>query len=120
MDCPDVQLSVLITDDTEIAELNSKYLGRTGPTNVIAFPMWEGEYSNICPELLGDVVISAETAEREASEGKEDFETRFNELLIHGILHLVGYDHENDEAKACEMEKKTRELMALIQTDEKK
>jgi probable rRNA maturation factor len=56
-----------------------------------------------------------ETAEREAEEAEQDFEMRFNELLIHGILHLLGYEHEHDELKALEMEKKSRELMAVVQ-----
>ena len=115
LDCHDVQLSVLITDDMEIASLNKQYLDRTGPTNVIAFPMREGEFSHIAPEILGDVVISIETTEREAREGNMELETRFSELLIHGILHLLGYDHENDEQQAREMEEKSRELLVLIQ-----
>ncbi len=79
--------------------------------------MREGEFADISPELLGDVVISVETAQREACVGEQDFETRFLELLIHGILHLLGYDHEKDELQARQMEEKTRELMALIQSN---
>ncbi len=112
--CRDVQLSILICDDSEISVLNRKYLGRTGPTNVIAFPMQEGDFPDVFPELLGDVVISAETADREARETGQDFEMRFIELLVHGILHLKGYDHEKDETQALEMEKKSRELMDLF------
>lgn len=115
--CHDVQLSILITDDTEIAALNKQYLNRTGPTNVIAFPMREGEFSDIAPELLGDVVISVDTTEREAKDSGMEFERRFTELLIHGILHLLGYDHENDEEQALEMEEKSQELLLLIRED---
>jgi probable rRNA maturation factor len=115
LDCHDVQLSVLLTDDNEIAELNKQYLGRIGPTNVIAFPMREGEFSDIAPELLGDVVISIETTEKESKEGGMNFEKRFSELLIHGILHLLGYDHEKDEQQAHEMEEKSQKLLVLIQ-----
>lgn len=117
MGCHDVQLSILITDDTEIAALNKQYLNRTGPTNVIAFPMREGEFSDIAPELLGDVVISVDTTEREAKDSGMEFERRFTELLIHGILHLLGYDHENDEEQALEMEEKSQELLLLIRED---
>jgi probable rRNA maturation factor len=112
--CPDAELSVLLVDDTQIAVLNKEYLGRTGPTNVIAFPMQEGPFGDITPDLLGDVVISVETSDREANGGGIPPEERFLELLIHGILHLLGYDHENDEAEAARMEKKTRELMAVV------
>ena len=108
---PESELSILIVDDNEIADLNSRYLGRTGSTNVIAFPMLEGEYSEVSEEMLGDVVISADTTQKEADEGGVDFETRFDELLVHGMLHLLGYDHERDEEQAEEMEKKNRELL---------
>lgn len=114
MDCPDAELSILIVDDSQIATLNKDYLKRSGPTNVIAFPMREGDFSDISPNLLGDVVISVDTAEREAHAAKILPEKRFLELLIHGILHLLGYDHETDEEEALHMEEKTRELMELV------
>ena len=63
---PEGELSILVVDDSEIKTLNKKYLNRSGPTNVIAFPMKEGEFSDINPQLLCDVVISIETTEREA------------------------------------------------------
>ena len=114
MGCPDAQLSILLVDDPQITVLNRQYLDRTGPTNVIAFPMQEGPFSDITPDLLGDVVISVETSDREALGANISSEERFLELLIHGILHLLGYDHETDEAEAVKMEEKTRELMAVV------
>ena len=111
---PDAQLSVLIVSDEQIAELNATYLNHTGPTNVISFPMQEGPFAEITPELLGDVVISADTAHREAAEAGMEMMERFNQLLIHGILHLVGYDHVNSEKEAAVMEEKSNELMQLI------
>ena len=114
MDCPDAELSILLVDDPQIAVLNKNYLNRSGPTNVIAFPMQEGDFVGVSPNLLGDVVISIDTAEREALTAEIHPEERFLELLIHGILHLLGYDHENDEKEAVRMEKKTRELMKSI------
>lgn len=106
------ELSVLIVDDIEMTELNRNYLGRDRPTNVIAFPMQEGAFSQINPGLLGDVVISSDTAYRESREGGIDFETRFLELLVHGILHLLGYDHEQSEADAAVMEEKSEMIMS--------
>ena len=89
LDNPEGELSILIVDDKQIATLNKEYLDREGPTNVIAFPMLEGAYSHINPNLLGDVVISVETAEREAQAAGIMMEERFDTLLIHGILHLL-------------------------------
>jgi probable rRNA maturation factor len=118
LDCPDAQLSILIVDDDQIAELNQTYLNHSGPTNVISFPMQEGDFTDITPELLGDVVISADTAYREARDAGMHFSERFNELLIHGILHLVGYDHVNSEADAAVMEAKSNELIERIAKEE--
>jgi probable rRNA maturation factor len=75
---------------TQIAKLNLAYLNHVGPTNVISFPMQEGPFSDMSPDLLGDVVISADTAHREAVEAGMPMRERFNQLLIHGILHLTG------------------------------
>ena len=117
MDCPDGEISILIVDDPQIEELNRKYLNRQGPTNVIAFAMREGEFPDLTPNLLGDVVISTDTAVREAQNSAMSMERRFNELLVHGILHLMGYDHETSEQDARIMEEKSRELMELIGND---
>jgi len=114
LDSPDSELSILIVDDREIAELNEEYLDRKGPTNVIAFPMQEGEFSRINPFLLGDVVISVETAAREGEEAGIPLEERMDELLVHGILHLFGFDHEKTEKEARKMEKKTLALITLL------
>lgn len=114
MGYPDAQLSILIVDDAEIAELNLNYLNHTGPTNVISFPMQEGQFADITPGLLGDVVISADTAHREALDAGMEMALRVDQLLIHGILHLVGYDHVNSKEKAAVMEQKSNELMEWI------
>jgi probable rRNA maturation factor len=112
--CPDGELSVLIVDDDRIARLNRQYLKRRGPTNVISFPMREGAHSEIHPELLGDVVISMDTCARESRQAGIPVEQRFVELLVHGILHLFGYDHVHSAAEARIMEEKSRELLDLL------
>jgi probable rRNA maturation factor len=76
--------------------------------------MREGEFSHLNPQLLGDVVISTDTAAKEAQNSAMSMEQRFSELLVHGILHLFGYDHENSEQNARKMEKKSQELLKLI------
>ena len=114
MDSPDAELSILLLDDPQIAVLNKTYLQREGPTNVIAFPMREGAFAEINPDLLGDVVISLETAEKEGLAAGISQEERLTELMIHGILHLFGYDHETSETEARRMEAKSRELLEQI------
>jgi pyridoxine 5-phosphate synthase len=102
-----------------MAGYNRGYLGRKGPTNVLAFPMQEGLFPEINPHLWGDVVISTETAGREAREAGITLSERFQFLLIHGLLHLIGYDHEVSESEARRMETKTEEIMARIEADKK-
>ncbi|MDA8138058.1 MAG: rRNA maturation RNase YbeY [Desulfobacteraceae bacterium] len=115
---PEAELSVLLVDDPRIAELNEAYLQHTGPTNVISFPMQEGDHGDINPGLLGDIVISMDTCAREAEMGGISAEARFYELLIHGVLHLFGYDHIHSEEEEREMEAKSRELLALVEAED--
>jgi probable rRNA maturation factor len=115
LDCPEGELSVVIVDDVRIAELNASYLQHSGPTNVISFPMREGDHADIHPELLGDVVISMDTCAREAQHADIAVGLRFNQLLIHGVLHLFGYDHVQSERDARIMEAKSKELLDLIE-----
>jgi len=124
LECPESELSILITDDSHIADLNQEYLNRKGPTNVIAFPMYDDPAdfqapalesdSDAPPHLLGDVVISVETAQKEGQEMEITMMERFTQLLIHGILHLIGYDHEKTEEEAVNMETKTDELLKKL------
>jgi probable rRNA maturation factor len=76
--------------------------------------MREGQFNDITPNLLGDVVISLETAQSEANAAQTSLQSRFNELLIHGILHLLGYDHEQTREEAERMEEKSTSLLAML------
>jgi rRNA maturation RNase YbeY len=114
LDSPDGELSILILDDPQIARLNQQYRDRQGPTNVLSFPMQEGDFSGVNPNLLGDVVISIETAAKEGEKMGITVAERFKFLLIHGILHLFGYDHEKSEKKADQMDDKSLELSEMI------
>ena len=105
----EAELSIALTDDREIHELNRVFRDRDQPTDVLAFAMREGEHGGAHPvgdgrasrELLGDVVISIDTARRQASRRGHDLEREVRELLAHGLLHLVGFDHQtNAEARA--------------------
>ena len=110
----DSEVTLLIVDDDEITRLNRRYFHRNRPTNVISFPMQGGPAASIPSKILGDVVISAETAERQAKEAGKKSGDEILFLMIHGMLHLVGYDHEGVEKKGREMEKKERELFSLL------
>jgi probable rRNA maturation factor len=107
----DCELSVVLTMDQDIAALNEQYLGRQGPTNVLAFPMAEGEFKDLNPGILGDVVVSVETAAREAADNGLDEGEHLVRLLIHGILHLMGYDHLQGREQARRMSSLTEELL---------
>ena len=118
MGYPDSELSVAIVGDRSIRRLNREYLGRDKPTNVISFAMQEGEFPGLNPGILGDVVISADTCAREAGEGGMTFAARLAFLLLHGILHLTGYDHERSgEAEARRMEEKERAIFTQLQRE---
>lgn len=118
MGYPDSELSVVVTGDLGIRRINRDYLGKDRPTNVISFAMTEGEFGDINPATLGDVIISADTAAREAEEGGISFWSRLCFLLLHGILHITGYDHERSgEEEARRMEAKEREVFAILEQE---
>ncbi len=104
------ELSLLITGDSGIARINSRWLDRTGPTNVISFAQERGAQGPI----LGDIVISVDTCRREAEEGGRSISLRFLELLIHGLVHLLGFDHEKGPGEAMAMAAKEKELMKKV------
>ena len=104
-----------MTDNIQIQHLNKTYRGIDKPTNVLAFPMQEGQFTDITPGLLGDVVISCETAQKEADEANITLLERMSQLLIHGILHLMGFDHETSQADAIKMETKGLELLRKLE-----
>jgi len=110
------ECSVVVVDDATIAVLNHTYRGVSGPTDVLAFPMTEGRFGGLSPDLLGDVVISAETAERQAREAGRDLRDELAHLLVHGILHLVGYDHGTTQERR-RMWRKQRAILAACGID---
>ncbi|MEC7525534.1 MAG: rRNA maturation RNase YbeY [Myxococcota bacterium] len=94
---PDAELSILLCDDETIWALNRDYRGKDRPTDVLAFAMREGEGPALHQELLGDVVISLDTARRQAAERGRTIVYEVTFLLAHGLLHLLGYDHQTDD-----------------------
>lgn len=105
------ELSVALVDDTEIARLNRAHRKRRGPTDVLSYSLLEGEHSDYRGVLLGDVVISLETARRQARAAHRSLDTVVFKLMVHGILHLLGRDHERDD-EARVMRAEERELLA--------
>ena len=110
----DSELSILFVDDDEIRGLNKKYLGRDYPTDVISFSMREGDSPSLDENVLGDVVVSLDNAEEYAGKKGIPIEDEVIFLLIHGILHILGYDHEREGVGAKAMKKKEIELYDML------
>lgn len=104
------ELTIVLTDDTEMRDLNREWRGKDMATNVLSFPTGEalGE-----PLLLGDVVIAYETAQQEADESGISLADHISHLVVHGVLHLLGLDHDKDEA-AERMEDLERRALASL------
>jgi probable rRNA maturation factor len=132
----DAELSVALTDDEEIRELNRVFRRHDRPTDVLAFAMREGNAMGARPvgdearsspnapgktppgEILGDVVVSVETARRQATRAGRNLERELCALLAHGLLHLIGYDHQT-KAEARAMGAETRRLCRAAAADER-
>ncbi len=113
MGSTDAELSITLTNDREIAELAGRFGRPPRSTDVLAFSMLEGEGAEFRGDLLGDVVISLETAARQAAERGVPLDREVCDLLIHGVLHLLGMDHERAaEARAMrELEEHLRWIL---------
>ena len=105
------ELTVRIVDEDECADLNRRYRKKTGATNVLSFPYNNGNES--MDNLVGDIVICAPVVEQEALEQNKKIQSHWAHIVIHGILHLMGYDHNNDN-EAEEMEAVERSIMASL------
>jgi len=91
------ELSIALADDEDIAALNIQHRGKNAPTDVLSFSLLEGRHSDRRGALLGDVVIGVETAARQARAAHRSLDDEVARLLIHGALHLLGWDHEKSE-----------------------
>jgi probable rRNA maturation factor len=107
LDLGAAELSIRLVDDAEIAEHNARYRGRPGPTDVLSFSLVEGAHAERRGALLGDVLISLETAERQARRRRCTLDSEVLRLVIHGALHLIGHDHVRQrEARAMRAEER--------------
>lgn len=105
----DGEISVVVVDEDGMTDLNQQYRGKTGPTNVLSFPADLPE--GIPLALLGDIVLCSPLIEKEAQQQNKKLEAHWAHLVIHGTLHLLGYDHENDE-DAENMEQREINILA--------
>jgi probable rRNA maturation factor len=115
-DVGDAELAVMLTDDAGIRALNGNWRGIDKPTNVLSFPALQptGPVGpDDAPRMLGDIAIAYQTTRKEADDEQKPFDHHLSHLAIHGFLHLIGYDHENDgEAEA--MEALERQILAQL------
>jgi len=110
-----LEVSILLTDDAQVQELNRDYRQQDKPTNVLSFAALD-EDSPLPPDgpiLLGDVIVAYQTTEREARDEGKSFADHLSHLVVHGVLHLLGYDHLGDD-EAEEMESLERSILAAL------
>jgi probable rRNA maturation factor len=109
------ELSILLTNDEEQHELNQQWRGKDSTTNVLSFPQIE-PFGPVVG-LLGDITLARETLVREAEEQGVTFEAHFTHLVVHGFLHILGYDHV-DDAEALQMERLETQILASLGIDD--
>lgn len=110
------EVSVVFMSDAEMAVYNERYRNKQGPTNVLSFPAVAGDDGFVPPDNeLGDILVSVDTARREAGRDGHTLHHRLTELIVHGMLHLIGYDHERSETEALRMWDYEKELFQQIQ-----
>lgn len=106
-----VEISVLLADDAAVRTLNRDHRGQDKPTNVLSFPIGAGDGPDAAPTMLGDVVLACETVVAEAAAQGKSVADHLRHLVVHGVLHLAGHDHEEDAA-AERMERLETRILA--------
>jgi len=109
----DTEVLIRIVDEQESAELNEQYRNKRGATNILSFPFEAPDIAGIESDLLGDLVICAPVLEREAREQNKTLADHWAHIVVHGVLHLLGYDHINDEDAEIMEHKETVILQKL-------
>jgi probable rRNA maturation factor len=112
--CEAAELSVALADDGEIAELNARFRGKQGPTDVLSFSLLEGAHAERRGALLGDVVLGVEVAARQAARARRALDDELARLLVHGVLHLLGHDHQAP-AETARMRAEERRLLRALE-----
>ncbi|MCA1556074.1 MAG: rRNA maturation RNase YbeY [Acidobacteria bacterium] len=104
---------VAFVSDRAMRELNRRWRGKRGTTDVLSFPAEQAEFERSAGATLGDVVISVERAKAQAAEHGLDFEREVEQLILHGVLHLCGYDHETDDGEMNALELRLRRRLGI-------
>lgn len=112
-----VELSLVFTDDAAIRAINAEWRNMDKPTNVLSFPAYPIAPGDPPGPMLGDIIVARETIAREAEELEKPFEAHLSHLLVHGFLHLFGYDHLNDDEATIMEGLETRILARLGLSD---
>jgi probable rRNA maturation factor len=107
------ELSIVFSDDAHIQALNAGWRNKDRPTNVLSFPAFPPSRGSLLPPMLGDIVLAAETVARESAMENKPLDHHITHLVVHGLLHLLGHDHETD-AEADEMEAIERAALARL------
>ncbi|ANG98214.1 MULTISPECIES: rRNA maturation RNase YbeY [Brucella] len=107
------ELSLVFTDDASIRKINAEWRNKDKPTNVLSFPAYPVKAGEQPGPMLGDIIVARETVEREALEEGKPLDNHLSHLVVHGFLHLLGYDHETEE-EAEEMERREREILHAL------
>ena len=123
-DAPALELSLVLTDDDAVRQLNKAYRGKDAPTNVLSFAFGDGDEAlppgaaaDGMPRLLGDIVLARETVLREAAAQAKTPAAHASHLIVHGVLHLLGDDHGADD-EAARMERRETEILAALGIDD--
>ena len=114
LNLPEAELSVLFIGDRAMRTLNRQYRGKDRSTDVLSFSLREGRFGGVQPNMLGDIVISVPTARQQAVDAGLTLQQELERLLVHGLLHLVGYDHERGADDARTMRLKERGLLKRL------
>lgn len=109
--CEQQELSIVFSNDRFMQTLNRTYRQKNASTNVLAFPQEPAEFGNLDAALLGDIVVAVPTAAREACALEQSVEDRLFYLIIHGLLHLLGYDHERSTEERLRMEAREADIL---------
>jgi probable rRNA maturation factor len=116
LNLPDAELSVLFIGARAMRTLNRQYRGKDSATDVLSFSLREGRFGRVQPNMLGDIVIAVPVARQQAVDADLTLQQELERLLVHGLLHLVGYDHERGAADARIMRMKERSLLTGLRT----